>query len=285
MKGKSPRGLFSDLRERFHAELLRTILTVDKSGIPSNADRASKPSIEIAKRILDQIGSVRTRVKTEGQTLGSSFEVVVCDFLAHAFPVLGHLRPGTWHVQKKGDLPQFDQYAHLQELDEAIGRDKRLASILGTGYIITPDVVIYRETELDSSINKGRTLVDPETARLASIRKANGGKSILHATVSCKWTMRTDRAQNTRTEALNLIRNRKGRVPHIVVVTGEPIPGRVASLALGTGDIDCVYHFALPELQKAISGKEYPDARELLDSMVKGKRLRDIADLPLDLAV
>ncbi len=37
-----------------------------------------------------------------------------------------------------------------------------------------------------------------------------------------------------------------------MAVTGEPLPMRIASLALGTGDLDCVYHFALPELQKAI---------------------------------
>ena len=46
-------------------------------------------------------------------------------------------------------------------------------------------------------------------------------------------------------------RNRKGNLPHIVVVTGEPMPARIASLALGTGDIDCVYHFALYELVDA----------------------------------
>ncbi len=37
----------------------------------------------------------------------------------------------------------------------------------------------------------------------------------------------SDRAQNTRSEALNLIRNRKGRLPHIVVVTEEPSPSRL----------------------------------------------------------
>jgi len=74
---------------------------------------------------------------------------------------------------------------------------------------------------------------------------------ILHGSISCKWTLRADRAQNARTEALNLVRKRKGRVPHIVVVTAEPLPSRLASLALGTGDIDRVYHFALRELQEA----------------------------------
>ena len=70
---------------------------------------------------------------------------------------------------------------------------------------------------------------------------------MLHASISCKWTIRSDRSQNSRTEALNLIRNRKGRVPHIAVVLFEPLPSRIASIAMGTGDIDCTYHGALYE--------------------------------------
>jgi hypothetical protein len=54
--------------------------------------------------------------------------------------------------------------------------------------------------------------------------------------LSSKWTIRLDRSQNSRTEALNLIRNRKCPLPHIVVVT-EPLPSRIASIAMGTGDI------------------------------------------------
>lgn len=61
------------------------------------------------------------------------------------------------------------------------------------------------------------------------------------------------------------------------------MPGRVASLALGTGDIDCVYHFALNELRYALEIQKREDTLELLDTMVEGKRLRDISDLPLDL--
>lgn len=97
--------------------------------------------------------------------------------------------------------------------------------------------------------------------------------------------MRSDRAQNSRTEALGLIRNRKGRLPHIVVVTGEPMPSRLASLALGTGDIDCVYHFALYELEETVKRISAEDSVELLDILIKGKRLKDISDLPLDLTV
>lgn len=97
--------------------------------------------------------------------------------------------------------------------------------------------------------------------------------------------MRSDRAQNSRTEALNLIRNRKGNLPHIVVVTGEPMPARIASLALGTGDIDCVYHFALYELIEAVKEIGAEDAIEMLNVLIEGKRIKDISDLPMDLSV
>ena len=133
--------------------------------------------------------------------------------------------------------------------------------------------------------DKFQCIVDGDVSRMADIRKANGGKPLLHASVSAKYTMRSDRAQNSRTEALNLIRNRKGHLPHIVVVTAEPMPNRLASLALGTGDIDCVYHFALYELIRAVKEVGSEDAAETLETLVQGRRLKDISDLPLDLAV
>jgi hypothetical protein len=86
-------------------------------------------------------------------------------------------------------------------------------------------------------------------------------------------------------EALNLIRNRKGRVPHIAVVTAEPLPSRLSSLALGTGDLDFVYHVALPELMQAITETASEDSCESLRIMVEGRRLRDVSDLALDLAL
>jgi len=104
----------------------------------------------------------------------------------------------------------------------------------------------------------------------ADLRQRNGGKPIFHTSISAKWTIRSDRAQNSRTEALNLIRNRKGRLPYIVVVTGEPAPSRIASLTMGTGDIDCVYHFALYELLSAVKASEADDANVLLTSLADG---------------
>jgi hypothetical protein len=54
---------------------------------------------------------------------------------------------------------------------------------------------------------------------------------------------------------------------------------------MGTGDVDCVYHFALPELMDSLQALEMEENAELLETMVAGKRLKDISDLPLDLAV
>ena len=148
-------------------------------------------------------------------------------------------------------------------------------------------MVVYRDLCDDEEINKEELIVTEDICKMADLRKKNDGRPILHASISAKWTMRSDRAQNSRTEALNLIRNRKGHLPHIVVVTGEPLPSRLASLALGTGDLDCVYHFALYELLDAV--REYgkygrEDIIETLENLVDGKRLKDISDLPLDLS-
>ena len=151
--------------------------------------------------------------------------------------------------------------------------------------MIAPDVLVVREPESDDSINAQRRIVDASVALRSGLRQRNSALPILHASISCKWTLRSDRAQNARSEALNLIRNRKGRVPHIAVVTGEPLPSRLASLALGTGDLDCVYHFALTELVTSVRNLGIEDSANLLKIMVDGRRLKDISDLPLDLAI
>ena len=56
---------------------------------------------------------------------------------------------------------------------------------------------------------------------------------------------------------------------HIVVVTAESLPSRIASIALGTGDLDCVYHFALPELEAAVDKLGNDDSKGLLMMMTK----------------
>lgn len=270
-------------RREFHSSLLDGILTRNEAGIASNADKKNGPSRAIASSILDQLGPAKTAPKLPGQTAGADFEGVCTNFVQVCFEKMKHLRPGDFQVIKGAGIAGFDQYSHLDELEAIAKTNREVATALGSDYLIKPDIVVARAPEPDECINSKGALVDSVTARLSSLRAVNQEMRILHASISCKWTVRSDRAQNARSEGLNLVRNRKGRLPHIAVITGEPTPGRVASLALGTGDIDCVYHFALYELRNALIEQNREETLELLDTMVDGKRLRDISDLPLDL--
>ncbi|MHB1699129.1 MAG: NgoMIV family type II restriction endonuclease [Acidobacteriaceae bacterium] len=287
-----PSSFFAEARRSFHAALLEQVLRANDQGVPSNADKDSATSVALAKGILAKLGAEATGARLAGQMSGSKFEAITCKFVSETFPRLPHLRPGDWTIQQIGSrdrsaIARFEQYAHLIALEKAAAKDPELAAALGNDYTITPDIVVIRGLEPDERINTpGNILVDEGVSRFASLRKINGGQPLLHASISCKWTIRSDRVQNARSEALNLIRNRKGRLPHVMVVTGEPLPSRLSAIALGTGDIDCVYHFALPELLAVV--EELAPASDTLESlriMVQGKRLKDISDLPLDLAV
>lgn len=282
-------AVISEARRGFHAALLKSVLRTDAKGVPSNADKHSKPSVGIATGIVERIGASAVGTRLVGQMAGRQFEEICKDYLEETFPGLAHLRPGQWSIGRgiggRSNVSQYDQYEHLAALEELSKGSPELAAALGSDYLIKPDVVVVRCPEEDETINSRSILVDQAQARLTPLRRINSQRPILHASVSCKWTLRSDRAQNARSEALNLVRNRKGRLPHVVIVTGEPTPSRIASIALGTGDIDCAYHFALPELLETVNELDFRDAEELLQTMIEGKRLRDIADLPLDLVI
>lgn len=82
-----------------------------------------------------------------------------------------------------------------------------------------------------------------------------------------------------------LTRHRRGRQPHIVAVTAEPLPTRLASLCRGTGDIDAVYHVALPELRQAVDEAGTVDQRDAMAEMVGQNRLVDFDQLARTLSI
>ena len=285
--------VFAEARNELHRRLVdELVLSFDKKGVASNADKDNAFSCAIAREIAVSFGAKTVVEKKKGQTAGANFEQIVADFISTTFPKLQNLRPGRWSVLRLGNKSKiktanFSQYEHLFALADAVRENPKLQAALGNDYLVSPDVIVARDQCDDEEINTLDRFVDDTLCLKADLRRKNGGRPILHASISAKWTMRSDRSQNSRTEALNLMRDRKGRVPHIVVVTGEPSPSRIASLALGTGDIDCVYHFALYELLEAVGktkSRARGEAQILLDNMIQGKRLKDISDLPLDLA-
>ncbi len=283
-------SLISKARSEFHRRLLdHGVLSINDAGKASNADTSSAVSVTIANHIAVAL-QAETGEKLAGQTSGSEFETIIAQYVEDTLAYLGHIRPGRLSVAKVGSrnslgIAVYEQYRHLRALKEAADNDPVLATSIGRDYTVAPDIVVYREPMTDDEINTAGLIVDDESALKTDLRATNGGGAVLLASISAKWTMRSDRAQNSRSEALNLIRNRKGGLPRIMVVTAEPLPSRLSSLALGTGDIDCVYHFALYELQEAVRATRNEEALALLNIMIDGKRLKDISDLTLDLVI
>lgn len=285
-------AVLSQARKDFIQELIDTgTLAISDKGIASNADRGSQASREVALHLANNLG-VPVRQKLAGQTMGKNFENAVGTFLCTTIQSMAAVQPGNWFVdvvgssRREGHVACYEPYRHLGKLAVEIEKKRTLAAVLGNSYSISPDILVTRDAYSDEALNAQLEFVDEQAGLLSPMRASNTQPSaprFLHAVVSCKFTMRSDRAQNTRSEALNLIRNRKGRAPHIIAITAEPMISRIASLALGTGDIDMVYHAALPELRKAVHEAGSEDAQEILEMLVDGQRLRDIADMPLDL--
>ena len=203
--------------------------------------------MNIAEAVFRELG-VTGSTTASGQTAGSRFEAAIRRVMADR---LSHLDPSRdWDVGSR-EITQFAQYAHLARIKEIAEHDPTLRSSLGTDYLIKPDI---------------------------TIGIATGARRHLHAAVSCKWTIRSDRVQNIRHEGVVLTRHRRGRQPHFVAVTAEPLPSRLAAIARGTGELDCVYHVALHQLRTAC--KSHSRASDTLEELIEQDRLRPLGELP-----
>lgn len=216
---------------------------------PNAADSDNATSIAIAEGVLLEL-DVR-RVVPKGTTMGAPFEKAIQQDLGQRLPVLDISR--HWIIENSLSVSLFDQYRHLDVLDRAVRNDVTLRTEFGRDYRVVPDVVI--------GIDRGD--LDP----------------LLHAVVSCKWSMRSDRVQNVRPEGATLMRHRRGRAPHFVVVTCEPLPSRIASIAMTTGEVDRVYHVAFEETSQAVEKFGTANQRNIWNELVTQGRLRDYASL------
>lgn len=233
--------------------------------VPNVVDTASKASIEIASAFFRKLGVDETEHDTPIDA-GTSFEEGVAEFLRKALPLLDD-RP--WDVARPGrDIALSAQYSHFAKVRKLVNDDPALRAAIGLDYVIKHDVTVHLPRRFDS-VGKGHP--QPEAP-------------LLHASVSCKWTLRSDRAQNVRTEAAALIKHRCGRVPHIAVVTAEPTVGRIMSIAQGTGELDAVFHIALPELIEATREAGFEKNADELGNLEAQGRLMDLRHLPALLA-
>lgn len=239
------------------------MLGYDGNGKPNIADGSQRQSRSIAEAVLNGVGS--THLAPGGQQGRKALEQGVEALLASGLPALDAHRP--WEVARGGTISAFRQYAHLARLNKLVESNPTLRVEIGTDYMISPDVT-----------------VSFQTGNLAAQGTA-GSEPLLHAAVSCKFTIRSDRVQNIRHESIVMIRHRRGRQPHLVTVTAEPLPSRLAAICRGTGEVDAVYHVCLSELNAAVTSVGNTEQKAVLDEIIGQARLFDLQDLPDHLVV
>lgn len=224
---------------------------------PNGVDVQNNESIWMATRILESLGKPNPNLMhdpdfnvPEAKASGKPLEDAVRDYLANELQRLDPSR--EWEVRRDRNVWDFSQFEHLKALNDLIKEDENLRVTVGRSYTIKPDVTV--------GIKGTPTF---------------GTNPWLHAAASCKWSIRSDRVQNIRHENNQLIRLRRGRLPHLVSVTAEPLPSRLISIARGTGEVDITYHIAFDQLTAAVAESDNKKERDEFDEIVGQNRLRD----------
>ncbi|GGK43381.1 hypothetical protein GCM10011591_13780 [Nocardia camponoti] len=146
--------------------------------------------------------------------------------------------------------------------DEAIESNPNLRVTLGTDYLINPDMHV------------GLANTPTKTDRLW-----------MHAALVCEWTIRSDRVEDIRHENSNMIRHGRGCLPHLVTVTAERLPARLASIARGTGEVDATYQICYDAMAYAIKETGTSEQKDTWAEVTGQARLLDYADLAEALVV
>ncbi|MBD0741639.1 hypothetical protein BG418_09090 [Streptomyces sp. CBMA152] len=223
-------------------------------------------------------------------------KAMVADLSAQLASVAPHLA-----IEPEQSLEDFEQYAHLKaardlaaddaslEVDHAL---QRLASDSDMS-VDTRELLQDLQGAMHDLDIRRRSLVDllwdesPLRLDVAAHRTLNlhGDAEVTHlvAGFSLKWSLRTDRLQDPRTQGAKMAAMRRGRMPHFAAVTMEPRPYMLGRLGMGLGDLDCVYHLHLPALtasvDEVLAERRYRKQRETFHRMIDQRRLRDYDEL------
>ncbi|MGC5361817.1 NgoMIV family type II restriction endonuclease [Streptomyces sp. DT24] len=239
--------------------------TLKRNNLPNIADGSQRASLSIAGHLFERLGIEKVvsddAEEADDDSLGRLLEEAVERDLSVS---LSRECPHTaWGVRRNSKIWEFAQYSHIKNLKDAASRYPDVEEVIGGDYLIDPDVTVSLPGRYGTS---------------------------LRAVVSCKWTIRSDRAQNVRHEFNSLIRARRGRAPHLVAVTAEPLPSRLSSLTQGMGEIDSVYHVAFDLINEAVheyaplrSRKNEPTQLDHWRKMTRSGRLRDYRELGGDI--
>lgn len=227
--------------------------------VPNSADVDNAESLRLSAGVLSALGVSSARPSKVPASPGGPLEQCVQADLEAELPRFDSDR--SWQVRNGGLITEFSQYSHLNAVDSLVQANPELRVTIGRDYLIRPDVTVG--------------LLDVDVL---------GASPFLHAAVSCKWTIRSDRVQNIRHEYGQLVRHRRGRQPHLVAVTAEPLPSRLASIARGTGEVDAVYHIAYEQMVTAVAELANNDQKAAWDECVGQRRILPYKSLAQTLA-
>ncbi len=259
--------------------------------VPNMADTGNRQSVYLSffffDSLLQRLPDITIGQTTSGQNFGNLLEMGI----ARGLRTLVGEHHLDFTVSAKGDqgddrapsfrITDYWPYATPPTRPSDPG-EAQVYRALGRGHLIQPDVVIWRNRKMEfMRVENGETV--PITVSTPQ----------LFACISGKATIRSDRSQSSRYEGNALMRWRRARPPHIMVVTAEPSPSRLGSLAWGLGDLDCVYHVNLAALYHAFRQVEEEIGRrtvardvgssEELKDLIEHARVKDISQLFDDL--
>jgi hypothetical protein len=283
-----------------------------RDGRPNTSDKGDSGSIALGKVFFESMGiptdAIPPDLRPERKTVGNLMTTLMSSDLESALKVKApHLA-----VQPEKPFTSFEQFNHLnaarelrgdmaKEVERAVGDLQKYSTRAGLDEEI--------RSRLNSHLDKIRDEIQSAEARRRELLNLLGEESLLGlditvsrdfpnpldaatplrhlvAGLSLKWTLRTDRAQDCRSQGAKMAALRRGRMPHFAAVTMEPRPSMLALLGRGSGDVDCVYHLHLPALSDAIedycSGTKHKARLAIRDNfrrLCDQRRLRDYDEL------
>lgn len=272
-----------------------------RDGKPNTSDASDAFSVELGLALFEAMGvSPDTPApRNVDREMSRLLAEDLTSRLPNADPETGLV------VSPEKALNEFVQFQHVgmirnlkpapsRAVIQAIGRLRRFVD----NRIQTPARDVVKRIELFDELDRALASEAEERGRViealgeesllkldvAGSRRRGDGSPHLELGLSLKWSLRTDRAQDCRSQGAKMAALRRGRMPHFAAVTMEPRPYMLRILGGGSGEVDCVYHLNLPALTEAVrvTTEGRPRRRETAETLrklVEQRRVRDYDEL------
>ncbi len=184
-----------------------SLLPPNQTGTVNVADVSNYVSARIGWEWGQRLPGYFHDKKIKGQTAGDRFTSSVRTFLQAGIAACTILRKTYWkyRLEERGGKEKgrsraknprikastFAQYAHLSRIHETFEQRPDLEAVFGADYVVEPDIVVFALPFSTDSIG-GRPGKQVGTfSPLLSDAHYSTGAPLLHASVSCKLTIRS----------------------------------------------------------------------------------------------